>query len=318
MRIVIVGILAVLGLGFLLPNVYAQPYFSVYPTEGTVDTDIFLEIRGLPGGQYYNSYDLLYIIWDDVLLGVFSSAPGYDQYFDFHFSPLNTGDYSALGNHTVYFEVWNSGRTEMYLNATFVFTITEYLPNPEYLALNATYYQLIADYNALNANYQNLMAQYNALSGDYDALLNQYNNLLGDYNSLLGSYNSLSSDYDGLNTKYHELESTYQNLNSNYLDLNIGYQNLSSTHSQLQNIYNGLAETYSSLQSVHNTLTLNYGELQGNYTQIVSSHSALQTDNNNLSVDLTNYRNLTYALIVTTVVFLATTIYFARRKRATQ
>lgn len=313
MKAIIVGIFVVLSLVFMLPIVNAQPYFAVYPTEGNVNTDIFLQIRGLPGTGFYEYY-YLYIFWDDILLGTFPDNSGtYEHYFDTHFSPPNNWNYSALGNHTVYFEVWNNGRTAMFINATFVFTITEYIPCPEYLALNATYYQLLAEYNSLNASYQNLMAQYNTLSANYDDLLNQYSNLSGNYYNLLGSYNSLVSDYDEMKTTYHELETNYQSLNATYFSLNTGYQNLSLIFSQLQNSYNGLIESYTSLQSIHNSLTLNYAQLQGNYTQLVSSYSDLQTDHSNLSTDLTNYRNLTYAFVITTIVFLALTVYFARR-----
>jgi len=216
----IVGIFVALSLLFVLPKVNAQPWFAVYPIEGNANTDIFLQVRGLPGSGFYEIY-YLYIFWDDHLLGVFpDNCQTYDHYFDTHFSPLNNANYSALGNHTVYFEVWNNHRTAMFINATFTFTITEYLPNSEYLALNATYYQLLADYNALNVSYHDLMAQYNTLSASYEALQNQYNNLLD-------SYNSLSSDYDGMNMTYHELKANYQSLNSTYFDLNTRYQDLS-------------------------------------------------------------------------------------------
>ena len=311
MKAMSIGIFVVLSLFFVLPIVKAQPYFAVYPTEGNVNTDIFLQIRGLPGTGFYEYY-YLYIFWDDILLGTFPDNSGtYEHYFDTYFSPPNIGNYSALGNHTVYFEVWNANRNAMFINATFVFTITEYFPCLEYLTLNATYHQLLADYNSLNASYENLMAQYNTLSANYDALLNQYSNLLG-------SYDSLVSDYDEMNTTYQELNTNYQSLHSTYSSLNTKYQNLSSIFNQLQNSYNGLTESYTALQSIHNTLTLNYAQLQGNYTQLVSSYSDLQTDHRNLSTDLTNYRNLTYAFIITTVVFLAITVYFARGKSKTQ
>jgi len=317
MKAIIVGILVITCLFTVLPKVYAKPYFAAYPTEGNANTDIFLQIRGLPSSGFYETY-YLYVFWDDALLGTFpDNSQTYDHYFDTYFSPLNNASYSALGNHTVYFEVWNDHRTVMLINATFTFTITEYLPNSEYLALNATYYQLLTDYNALNASHQNLMVQYNTLSANYGGLLNQYNNLLGDYDNLLGNYASLSSDYDEMNMAYNELKVTYQSLNSTYFALSIRYQNLSSTQNQLQNSYDGLAGSYNTLQSIHNTLTLDYAYLQGNYTQLVHAYGDLQTDHSNLLIELTNYRNLTYTFIITTIIFLTMTIYFARRKTKT-
>lgn len=308
MKVISIVLFVVLSLVFVVPRVIAQPYFTVYPTEGSVETEIFLQIRGLPDTGFYEWY-YLYIFWDDMPLGTFPDNSGtYNHWFDTYFSPLNSGDYGALGNHTVYFEVWSAGRTVMYINASFIFTIVEYIPCSEYLALNATYYQLLANYTALNASYQNLMTQYNALSASYDDLLNQYNNLSDDYSNLLGSHNSLSSDYN-------ELSTNYQSLNATYSDLNTRFQDLTTTQTQLQDDYEGLTGSYNSLQSIHNTLTSNYEQLQGNYTQLVFLHNNLQSDRNSLSTDLTNYRNLTVAFIITSVVFLATTIYFARRKQ---
>jgi len=209
MKAMIVGILIVFSLVFVLPIVNAQPYFSVYPTEGNVNTDIFLQIRGLPGTGFYEYY-YLYIFWDDILLGTFPDNSGtYVHYFDTHFSPPNSGNYSALGNHTVYFEVWNANRNAMFINATFVFTITEYFPCPEYLALNATYTSLLANYSDLLSDYNSLLVDHSTLQASYNNLQNNYNSLLSDYSNLLSSYNTLASNYDSLSSNYYELESSY-------------------------------------------------------------------------------------------------------------
>lgn len=214
---------------FTLSEANAQPYFKVYPTEGDVNTDIFLQIRGLPGTGFYEYY-YLYIFWDDILLGTFPDNSGtYDHYFDTHFSPPNKGNYSALGNHTVYFEVWNNGRTAMLLNDSFVFTITKYLPCPEYLTLNTTYYQLLTDYNALNDSYQNLMLQYNSLNANYNTLLNQFDNLTGYYNFLQSIHSILTSNYAQLQGNYTQLVTSYSNLQTNHSNLSTdltNYRNL--------------------------------------------------------------------------------------------
>jgi hypothetical protein len=300
-----------------ISNVSAQePWAEIHPSEGTIETSIFLQVRGLGvflEGDNWGSirHMELYLYWDNqpLILGLGDPAgPGGTQmhYFDVNFTGPNEHPYSDIGNHTIYIEIYEDWATYL-CNFTLTFEITEYFPCDEWLALNATYTSLLNNYTALNASYQNLMAQYNTLSSSYNSLLNQYDSLLGNYDSLLSNYNSLSSTYD-------QLKTNYQSLNSTYFNLNTRYQNLSSIHTQLQIDYNGLTGSYNSLQSIHNTLTSNYAQLQGNYTLLVSSFSDLQTEYNNSSIDLTNYRDLTYALITTTLVFLATTIYFARRK----
>ncbi|MEM3703358.1 MAG: hypothetical protein QXX79_02905 [Candidatus Bathyarchaeia archaeon] len=223
-----------------MPKVNAQPYFTVYPTEGSVTTDIFLQIRGLPGTQFYEYY-YLSIFWDDILLEIFPDNSGtYDHYFDTHFSPPKSGKYSALGNHTVYFEVWNAGRNTMFINATFVFTIIEYFPCPEYVALNATYYSLLGNYSSLLGDYNTLLADYTELLDDYDSLSTNYYDLLDDYTSLSANYNdlldkcdSLARYYDFLNSSYYELKSVFDTLKSDFNSLKSSNENLTSSYNTL-------------------------------------------------------------------------------------
>jgi len=240
MKATFVGIFVLLSLVFVLPTVNAQPYFAVYPTEGNVNTDIFLQIRGLPGTQFYEAY-YLYIFWDDILLGTFpDNSQTYDHCFDTHFSPPNRGNYSALGNHTVYFEVWNQGRSAMFINATFVFTITEYFPCPEYLALNATYYELLGNYTNLLANYNSLFANYTVLLADYNSLSTDYNDLFKSFDSLAKHYGSLNSSYDELTANYGSLKASYDFLKTNFDRLESDYNSLNSNNSNLTTSHNNL------------------------------------------------------------------------------
>lgn len=112
----------------IIPKVNAVPYFNVYPREGDIFTDVFLQVRGLPSTGYGDDQDVLYLIWDDILIGTFYDSPSYDHFFDIHFFPPNTGNYSSYGNHTVYFEVWSKNRQTMFMNASFIFTIIKYYP----------------------------------------------------------------------------------------------------------------------------------------------------------------------------------------------
>ena len=342
MRAKIVVFFIVLSLVFVLPRVNAQPYFSVYPTEGNVNTDIFLQIRGLPGTGFYEYY-YLYIFWDDILLGVFPDNSGtYEHFFDTHFSPPNSGNYSALGNHTVYFEVWNNGRTAMFINATFVFTITEYFPCDEWLALNATYTSLLASYSDILNDYNSLLADHNTLQANYNNLQNNYNSLLADYNNLLSSYNALASDYDSLSSNYYELESSYENLSSTYSDLLAVYSQLQSNYDGLQGSYDSLSADLNTLQALYSSLLTNYTNLQADYDSTCSNYYSLEVDYNSLESSYSNLetdysslnsnyndlnskhdtlasdlgltKNLSYVFIVTTLVFIASTVYLAMRR----
>jgi hypothetical protein len=274
-------------------KVNAQPYFTVNPTKGNSKTDIFLQIRGLPGSGFYEVY-YLYIFWDDTLLGVFpDNSQTYDHYFDTHFSPLNEGNYSAVGNHTVYFEVWNYHRTTMFINATFLFTIIQYLPNDEYLALNATYSTLLNSYNALNASYTALQAQYDVLASNYSSILASYNTLLLQYNGLLDDHTSLSDSYGTLASKFISLNSSCFIVSGNYQSLNVSYSNLQDAYNQLQ---------------------VNFVNLQGNYNGLNMNYNNLETDYEALVSNANTTRNLEYVLVFLVIVLIALTVYLAMRK----
>jgi len=113
---------------FAIPRVNAEPYFNVYPSKGSVFTDVYLQIRGLPSTGYGDDQDVLIIIWDDILIGTYYDSPSYQHYFDAHFYPPNRGNYSTLGNHTVSFTVWSKDRQHLFMNSSFVFAIIEYYP----------------------------------------------------------------------------------------------------------------------------------------------------------------------------------------------
>lgn len=240
-----------------------EPTAKIIPTEGTVYTDIFLQIRGLEkfleGDNWPGYRDMeMYLYWDDkpVFLGLSDPGSGDKNmhYFDVHLSPPNEHPYSDLGNHTIFIEIFQDW-TKFLCNFTLAFEITEYLRCAEWFALNATYHNLLADYNALNASYYSLQAQHNDLT-------NTYQELLGDYNTKLANYSSLSTSYESLCDSYDTLETNYD-----------------------------------SLQSNNNALTTSYNALAG---------------------ELTSARYLGYAFIATTMILIATTVYFAARKPKTK
>ena len=113
----------------------------------------------------------------------------------------------------------------------------------------------------------------------YEDLQVAYNQLLADYNSLLSNYNQLLADYDSLQTGYNNLQADYSTLQTNYNSLNSTYQSLLSGYSSLQTSFNELKSKY---------------EFAG---------------------ETANALDLMYVFIETTVIFIATTIYFVIRKR---
>ena len=187
----------------IIPDAYAVYSAELYPSQGSVNTEIFLKVRGI-GGK-------LYLYWDGILLGTYTDGfyenlPGFDIYF----YPPNEHPLSDLGNHTVFLEFWwkywDGQYYTVYWNTTLNFEITEYVPCPEYLALNSTYSALLADYSNLNASYSALQAQYNDLTNTYQELLSDYNAKLANYSSLSESYDSLCASYDALETNYNSLQ----------------------------------------------------------------------------------------------------------------
>jgi hypothetical protein len=194
-----------------------EPTAKIVPTEGTVYTDIFLQIRGLEkfleGDNWPGYRDMeLYLYWDDKPLILGLSDPGSGDknmhYFDVHLSAPNEHPYSDLGNHTIYIEIYQDWAKYL-CNFTLTFEIIELLPCNEYLALNSTYSVLLANYSSLNASNNALQTQYNDLN-------NTYHELLADYYMKLANYSSLSTSYDSLSTSYDSLQSNNDKLTTSH------------------------------------------------------------------------------------------------------
>ena len=127
----------------------------------------------------------------------------------------------------------------------------------------------------------------------YEDLQVAYNQLFADYNSLLSSYNALQTNYSQLLANYDSLQTSYNNLQANY----------------------------STLENNHTTLQTNYDSLNSAYTSLLSDHSSLQASFNELKSryefggEMADALDLMYVFIETTVIFIATTIYFVLRKQ---
>ncbi len=120
------------------------------------------------------------------------------------------------------------------------------------------------------------------------------------YNQLLAEYASLNSSYSTLLSDYAQLQEDYDSLNSSYNNLQVDYNSLSSR-------FDGLKSDYDSLRVRYDGLNSSYNSLNTAYTELKSKQEATMTELNNI-------RNLTYIFVTTTIVFIATTVYFAKRK----
>ena len=189
-----------------------------------------------------------------------------------------------------------------------------YLKNKAYEDLQLAYNDLLNDYNTLLADYSDLL-------DDYDALNSTYHSLLAEHNELQANYTDLGNEYIFLNASYYELLENYTTVvserdywKSECNDKVVEYNSLQADHTDLQDNYNSLQTSYGSLQSSHNTLQTTYNSLNSTYNTLQSEYDSLKSKDEALTADLGSTRNLSYIFIITTVVFIVTTAYFAVRK----
>ena len=127
-----------------------------------------------------------------------------------------------------------------------------------------------------NKPYEDLQVAYDQLLADFSSLRSSYDQLLENHNSLQTSYNDLGNSYTSLQANYNTLLTNHNNLHTNYDSLNSTYYSLLSDYASLQSSFNELKAKYEFGGETASTL------------------------------------NLMYVFIETTVIFIATTIYFAR------
>jgi len=170
----------------------------------------------------------------------------------------------------------------------------------EYDGLLENYTNLEAEYRDLNSTYHNLLAGYYSLNSTLHILLSNFIDLQGKYATLSSDYEDLLEDFKSLNTALNDLQTKYGLLNSTYYDLNADYKSLNQT-------YHNYVETHSYSNSEYETLQSNYQTLESNYKSLQSGYESL-TDNFAMA------KNLNYILTITTATFIATTVYFVKRK----
>lgn len=89
--------------------------------------------------------------------------------------------------------------------------------------------------------------------------------------------------------------------------------NLTEYYESLASFVN-LQSKYDDLMSRHNDLMTNHNLLQGELNELRSEFNGLQSEYSSLTNELNLTRNILYALLITTTVFVATTVFLSTRK----
>jgi hypothetical protein len=276
--------LLVLSLTFVtVVHLNAQDYryinAEILPSQGGAGTTIIL--RFTTTNVSVGAVTPADIFWDNNTIAI--NQPGVlgaNGAYNYNLTIPTEPPLSNIGNHTIRLDsnVVPYGAVSF----SFTFDVTEFVPSPEYLALNETYYSLLTNYTDILGNYTQLLSSYEELSTNYTTLMAQHNNDTLNYNTLISQYNVLNTNYNSLTASYNQLatlSSSYSSLQANFLSLNASYSNL--------------AQNFRDLNSSYVSLLANYNSLTG------------QLDFN---------RNLNYILIITTIALAITTVYLAMIK----
>ena len=262
---------------------------GIYPSEGTGATEIV--IRFYVRNASIGKVDKADLFWDGVSRGL--NVPGIesaDGSYNYLLKVPSEPPLSDIGNHTIMVDsfVFNYGQVRY----NFTFRITEFVPSPEFIALNTTYYSILANYTDLLNRYASLSANFSILLANYSILLNEHAPLISNYNSLSSNYNSLVADYNALSAT----------LLTNYNSLVTNFNNLHSLYSLFLANYTRIVENQNSLSSNYNTLREDYASLESNYHD-------LKTGYNSIVGEQVTARNLSYVFMASTIVLAVTTFY---------
>ncbi len=92
------------------------------------------------------------------------------------------------------------------------------------------------------------------------------------------------------------------------------YSDVVSERDYWENEYDTMKDNRDLWKSDYDDKTTEYNLLQDDYDTLESQHSILEIKHNDLTTDFAKVRNLSYIFIITTIVFIATTVYFKLRK----
>jgi len=259
---------------------------EILPAQGGANTTILLRFTSLNASvQNVQSAD---IFWDNITIGLnqqgVPGASGTSE--NYNITVPTEPPSSDKGNHTIRVDsnVVPYGQVTFY----FTFTITEFVPSPEYLALNDTYNSLLANYTNILGNYTQLLADFNELSANYTTLLAEHNNDTLNFNTLISQYNVLNTNYNSLSANYNLLSTNYGNLTTAFVSL---------------------SSSFNGLQTNFQTLNTSYATLMQDYNLLNSSYAGQLTNYNSIIGQLDFSRNLNYILIIITIALAITTIY---------
>lgn len=256
-------------------QVYDQISYDIHPTQGGANTTIYLSFTSQSTSvQNVTSANIL---WDDVVVqplnqnGTLSNGAYY-----YSLTVPTEPPFSTNTTHTI--QVDSNIAPYGPVSFNFTFTITEFIPSPEYLALNDTYNTLLTNYTTIDTNYTQLLDNFNTLSANYNNLTDEHTNDTQWIDTLTSQINVLNSNYNSLAANYNLLAT----LPANFTILLANFQALNTSYLTLMQDYNLLNTSYTGLLTNYNSLI---GQL-------------------NFS------RNLSYALIIITITLAIITIYF--------
>lgn len=263
---------------------------EILPLQGNANTNIL--IRFNTKNATIGNVEEADIFWDDFSIVLNQQGvQGADGSYNYNLTVPSELPLSDVGNHTIRVDssVVNYGRVTF----NFTFTITEFIPSLEYLALNDTYYSLLTNYTALLNNYNQLLANYSTLSANFSELVGEHGQLLANYNSLTTNYNSLAANYNLLLANYNLLSTSYNNLHLTFSSLLTNYTSLQGNFESLGSDYDAMIRNYDSLNS-------SYFGLESNYEAVLGQ--------------LAFSRNLNYVLITSTIILAVVNVYFVTRR----
>lgn len=263
---------------------------EILPSQGSANTTILIRFKTTNAS--IGDVQKADIFWDDYSIALNKDGQlGADGSYNYNLTVPSTPPLSDIGNHTIRVDssVFNYGQ----ISFTFNFTLTEYVPSPEYLTLNATYYSLLINFTDLLNSYNALLANYSKTSADYAAIVGEHSQLLLDYNSLSANYNSLTANYNSISANYNSLVANYNNLHS---------------------VFSSLQTNYTSLQQSFQALGSNYNALRTDFDSLDLAYSSLKSDFDSVLGQLAFERNLNYIFITSTIILTIATFYFATRR----
>ena len=138
---------------------------EILPLQG--NTNAIILLRFITKNATIGNVDKADIFWDDSTIALNQQGfQGADGSYNYNVTVPTQPPFSDIGNHTIRVDtfIFNYGQASF----NFTFTITEFVPSFEYLALKATYNSLLANYTDLLNNYNQLLTNYTPLSTEYE------------------------------------------------------------------------------------------------------------------------------------------------------